>query len=101
MHKHHKSPWRLRVGLPAAHSIIEPAFTLPLYFLLSAAVFIGACASPNKQPEINYHQVSSEISRLNEQIMTQADMNSDPGDYLLGPGDLVRISVFEAEELEV
>ena len=37
---------------------------------------------------------------MNEKILAQAQMNTDPGEYLLGSGDLIRISVFEADELE-
>jgi polysaccharide export outer membrane protein len=43
---------------------------------------------------------SNEISKLNEQILSQAQMNSEPGDILIGEGDLLQISVFEAKELD-
>jgi polysaccharide export outer membrane protein len=43
---------------------------------------------------------SEEIERLNEKLMDAAQMDTDPGDYLLGPGDLLHITVFEAAELE-
>ncbi len=40
-----------------------------------------------------------EITRLNEQLFATAQMNVDPSDYLLGAGDLLQITVFEAEKL--
>ncbi len=40
-----------------------------------------------------------EITRLNEQLFATAKMNVDPSDYLLGAGDLLQITVFEAENL--
>jgi polysaccharide export outer membrane protein len=42
---------------------------------------------------------SQETSTLNEQLFSAAQMNVDPGDYLLGTGDLLQITVFECEEL--
>jgi polysaccharide export outer membrane protein len=48
---------------------------------------------------VDYSLKEDEISKMNEMILSQVQMNSDPGDYLLGKGDLLRISVFEAEEL--
>jgi polysaccharide export outer membrane protein len=43
---------------------------------------------------------NNEISELNEKILSQAQMRSDPGEILIGEGDLLQISVFEAKELE-
>lgn len=43
---------------------------------------------------------SEEIERLNQKLFDASQMDTDPGDYLLGPGDLLHITVFEAEELE-
>jgi polysaccharide export outer membrane protein len=37
---------------------------------------------------------------MNEMILSQASPNTNPGEYLLGEGDLLRVSVFEAEELD-
>ena len=69
-------------------------------FLAIILLYIGACTSTVTQPNVNYYKGSSEISELNKQILARAQLNTDPGDYLLGEGDLLRISVFEAEELE-
>jgi len=42
---------------------------------------------------------NTEITRLNEQLFAKAQMSTDPGEYLLGAGDLLQITVFEAENL--
>ncbi|MBW2605449.1 MAG: SLBB domain-containing protein [Deltaproteobacteria bacterium] len=42
---------------------------------------------------------NDEITRLNEQMFAAAKMNTDPGDYLLGSGDLLQVTVFESEKL--
>ncbi len=40
-----------------------------------------------------------EITRLNEQLFAAASIHTDPSDYLLGAGDLLQITVFEAKDL--
>mgnify|MGYP006277350501 CR=1 FL=1 len=45
------------------------------------------------------HRETREIDALNEKLMSKAQLHVDPADYLLGPGDLLQIDVFEAEEL--
>jgi polysaccharide export outer membrane protein len=40
-----------------------------------------------------------EITHLNEQLFAAARMRTDPSDYLLGAGDLLQITVFEAKDL--
>ena len=42
---------------------------------------------------------NDDITRLNEQLFSAAQMNVDPSDYILGAGDLLQITVFEAEKL--
>lgn len=42
---------------------------------------------------------NDDITRLNEQLFSAAQMNVDPSDYVLGAGDLLQITVFEAENL--
>jgi len=44
-------------------------------------------------------QRAREIESLNEKLMSQAQLHVDPGDYILGAGDLLQVEVFEAEEL--
>jgi polysaccharide export outer membrane protein len=81
----------------------------PVLLLLTALSFLGACTATNLAPPdnpanntavVDYSLGEDEISRMNEMILSQVQMNSDPGDYLLGEGDLLRISVFEAKELD-
>lgn len=53
-----------------------------------------------KEPAADYRLGDDEIRKMNSMIFTQAQPHSDPGGYLLGEGDLLHITVFEAEELE-
>jgi polysaccharide export outer membrane protein len=94
------------------HALIVHAIRstlLPALLLLIGISFFGACASTNNppannhannQPAVDYALGDDEISRMNEMILSQVQMNADPGEYLLGEGDLLRISVFEAKELD-
>jgi polysaccharide export outer membrane protein len=73
--------------------------------LLSGGILlIGACASVSKPavaPQAaDYHLKDDEISRMNAMILSRTQPSRDPGDYLLGEGDLLRVSVFEAKELD-
>ena len=43
---------------------------------------------------------SEEISQLNERLFASAQMNVSPIDDLIGSGDLLHVSVFEAKDLE-
>jgi len=94
------------------HALIVHALRstlLPALLLMIGISFFGACASTNNppatnhannQPAVDYALGDDEISRMNEMILSQVQMNADPGEYLLGEGDLLRISVFEAKELD-
>jgi polysaccharide biosynthesis/export protein len=42
---------------------------------------------------------NDDITRLNEQLFSTAQMNVDPSDYVLGAGDLLQITVYEADNL--
>jgi polysaccharide biosynthesis/export protein len=85
------------------------ATLLSALLILIGISFFGACASTNNpsvknQAEetqlIDFSLKEDEISKMNEMILSQVQMNADPGEYLLGEGDLLRISVFEAKELD-
>ena len=94
------------------HASFEQALVstlLPVLSLLIGLLLLGACAStdnavtnrPADEPHlVDYSLGEDEISRMNEMILSQVQMNADPGEYLLGEGDLLRISVFEAKELD-
>ena len=60
----------------------------------------GGCAVTNEPNNISYYMGSNEINELNEKILSQAQMSIEPGEMLIGEGDLLQISVFEAKELE-
>jgi len=75
--------------------------------LLLFPVFLMGCSNPQKKPESEgvakfeaETEKSAEIEHLNEKLFATSKMDNDPGDYLLGPGDLLHITVFEAKELE-
>ena len=69
--------------------------------LLLIGIFMG-CATNHPQPqqELSYSISDDEIAEINEHILASAHVSSDPSDYLLGAGDLLQISVFEAKELD-
>ncbi len=73
-----------------------------IFFIFKALLVVGfffGCAANQPQQDLKYSHNDNEISQINEQILSSAQMLSDPSDYLLGAGDLLQISVFEAEEL--
>ena len=76
---------------------INPLGTI---FIILLSLYVSGCTTSPKPQEVNYFAKFNEISELNKKILAQAQLNSEPGEYLLGEGDLLRISVFEAEELE-
>jgi len=74
--------------------------------LIFAGLWLG-CSGPQKNPESEgaakfeaETEKNPEIERLNEKLFVSSKLDTDPSDYLLGPGDLLHITVFEAEELE-
>jgi polysaccharide biosynthesis/export protein len=78
---------------------------LAALLLLSGISIISACApvTVNKPVDkiqaADYYLKSNEIKKMNEMILARAQTRNDPGDYLLGEGDLLKINVFEAKEL--
>ena len=82
---------------------------LLILLLLIGMLILGACSAtnraattrpPNEQPVVDYHLGDDEISAMNEMILSRVKMNDNAGEYLLGEGDLLQVSVFEAQELE-
>ncbi len=95
------SPWR-----GWAHAFGQVGLFLSLS--LTVIPLLCACA-PIPGPGVgqsaeetvtDYRLGDDEIRKMNTMIFTQAQTHGDPGEYLLGEGDLLHISVFEAEELE-
>ncbi len=90
---------------PIAQSTVrggtEPAKgILTLLAVLAVMVLAGGCATteaPRAFPPVG---ASEGIKALNEQILAQAQLGGEPGDFLIGAGDLLQISVFEAKELD-
>jgi len=86
--------------------------TIHIRFFLIVAITVSLLASLlpgcSKKQELNRDIVerygaapgkNDDITRLNEQLFSAAQMNVDPSDYILGAGDLLQITVFEAEKL--
>lgn len=79
-----------------------------LLLLLAAICMLCACAplsEPEKEkidsePAAAYYLKTDEINRMNKMILSRAQTVYPPGEYLLGEGDLLQVSVFEAEELD-
>ena len=74
---------------------------LAVVSLVAGLGLLAGCAAGQKAdsslPPAQLKQ--DEIAQLNEKLLASARVNSDPSDFLLGPGDLLQIKVFEAEEL--
>lgn len=69
-------------------------------------VFLGCASAPDEKinslkiDSYDVHSLSSrETDKLNEQLLSAAQINTDPSDYLLGSGDLLQVTVFESEDL--
>jgi polysaccharide export outer membrane protein len=54
--------------------------------------FVGSYAAKN--------ETNDEIAQLNERLFASAQMNVTPSDDVIGSGDLLQITVFEAKDLE-
>ena len=74
-------------------------------FLIYMTILWGCAGSqdiPKEAMVANYTakiDKSAEISELNAGLFRSAQINVDPSDYLLGAGDLLEVTVFEAEKL--
>ncbi|MBE9531155.1 MAG: polysaccharide biosynthesis/export family protein [Proteobacteria bacterium] len=86
--------------------------TIHIRFFLIAAItvtllvpFLPGCSNKQEQNrDIVERYVAApvkndDVTRLNEQLFSAAQMNVDPSDYVLGAGDLLQITVFEADNL--
>jgi polysaccharide biosynthesis/export protein len=71
-----------------------------LFLTLFLVTLVGGCAVTNEPNNISYYMGSNEINELNEKILIKAQMAVEPGEILIGEGDLLQISVFEAKELD-
>ncbi len=88
----------------ALRTILLPA----VLWVVGISFFCACAATPSAvavrpaddRQAADYYLGNDEISQMNEMLLARTQMNSDPGEYLLGEGDLLRISVFEAKELD-
>ena len=77
-----------------------------LTIILTITVALLGCTSTSKTTDEELIQrysmmdkESHKIDELNEQLLAAAAPSEDRSDYVLGPGDLIEITVFEAKEL--
>jgi polysaccharide export outer membrane protein len=73
---------------------------LQLFLMFLVITLVGGCAATEESKNLHYYMGSNEISALNEKILSQAQMSSEPGEILIGAGDLLQVSIFEAKELD-
>ena len=75
--------------------------------ILGMLVVLVGCYNP-KEEKLNMMMAESHVLRtpasqdveeFNRELLAGAQVNTDPGDLLLGTGDLLQVEVFEAKEL--
>ena len=79
---------------------------MSIALIICLTIFWGCATSSDdllKEALVSKHEAnakkSQEISAINTRVFSSAQLIADPSDYLLGPGDLLEITVFEAKEL--
>lgn len=77
-----------------------------LVIALISISYLSCASAPDEKInslKIDSYDVHSlqrlETDKLNEQMLSAAQINTDPSDYMLGSGDLIQVTVFESEEL--
>jgi polysaccharide biosynthesis/export protein len=59
----------------------------------------GVTGDASSSEILLHNRQTREIETLNEKLLSQAQLHVDPGDYILGSGDLLQIDIFETKEL--
>ena len=88
-----------------------PFFTsiMPRFFLIIISlILITGCGGGTqfqttttvKDFQAKAKKASMESMDLNKKIMASADLSPDVGEYILGPGDLLSVKVFESPDLD-
>lgn len=79
---------------------------LSLTALLAIAFTLASCAAPGPKPTASLEEVVARDAveqqsnkELNDQLFAAAANAPHTGDYIIGEGDLLQVTVFEAEEL--
>jgi len=94
-----KNPDQMNEVKVAGASFIQMK-KLQLFLVFLVITLVGGCAATEGPKNLHYYMGPNEISALNEKILSQAQMSSEPGEILIGAGDLLQVSVFEAKELD-
>ncbi|MFZ0613540.1 MAG: polysaccharide biosynthesis/export family protein [Desulfobacterales bacterium] len=74
--------------------------TFAVVVVLAVMILVGGCATSQTPQAVPSFEASRGINALNEQLLAQAQLSGEPGDFLIGAGDLLQVSVFEAKELD-
>ena len=78
-----------------------------IFIIVLACIFIlsitGGCGKKVHPTEefraSNFIEASDQIAELNQKLFADANITVDRSDYLLGPGDLIEVKVFESDKL--
>ncbi|MDY0041894.1 MAG: polysaccharide biosynthesis/export family protein [Desulforhabdus sp.] len=88
-------PWQCKNLLSLLHTFIAIVLLLTI-----------SCAAPGPKPTASLDEVMAKESvaqqsnkELNDQLFAAAASAPQTGDYIIGEGDLLQVTVFEAEEL--
>ncbi len=89
---------KLHFFLKFPKEIVRMKRGLSIFCCAMTISLLTACGATDPK---NYIPVveGKEVRSLNQQILAAAQVNTASGDYLLGPGDLLDIKVFESERL--
>ncbi len=69
-------------------------------FILSINGGCGKKVHPTEEFRAsNFIEASDQIAELNQKLFADANISVDRSDYLLGPGDLIEVKVFESDKL--
>jgi polysaccharide export outer membrane protein len=81
---------------------------MPKIFLIIISLILTGCGAGTQFQttttvadfQAKAKEASQETMDLNKQIMASADLSPDVGEYILGPGDLLSVKVFESPDLD-
>jgi polysaccharide biosynthesis/export protein len=82
-------------------TLIRSIMTLGIVFLAGACVSEGPKPSANLEDLVKREELARQQSdQLNQKIFSVVDSSSQPQDFVIGDGDLLSITVFDAPELQ-
>jgi len=78
---------------------------LPVSLVLALGMFMAGCVGSTAADGnttdgyLTHSQVNRDIYERNQKLFASVGGQEDPSDFLLGPGDLIQVNIFEAQEL--